>query len=121
MKYMSIHSFGKCLHNAYDIDNGQQRKWKNKIRLLAGFKFVLVFENDNRFRDWVTEKLYHAFLAGAVPVYWGASNIEEYLPGNHSAVLARDFDTPRALAEYLVKLGNDDDASANSNYLAVGI
>ena len=109
-----------------------------------------VFENTDRYTDYITEKLYSALLAGAVPVYWyhaipyhtipsdtmhhtrimimsascrhriispcyhsiinqnrlriivpllisrGAPNIRDVLPGPKSAVIAADFDSPKA-------------------------
>ena len=38
----------------------------NRIELQKGYKFVLVLENSWT-NDFVTEKLMHAFEAGAVP------------------------------------------------------
>ena len=31
---------------------------------------------------YMTEKIWDSFKAKTVPVYWGASNIEEYVPKN---------------------------------------
>jgi len=89
--------------------NTLMNKLKTKIKVLAKFKFVLAFENTNKYRDWVTEKIIHAFLAGSVPVYWGASNIDEWLPGPHSAIIAKDFSSPQKLAEYLLMLDRNDE------------
>lgn len=36
--------------------------------------------------DYVTEKLYDAFVAGCVPVYYGAPNIEDLLPDPDSII-----------------------------------
>ena len=30
--------------------------------------------------DYVTEKLYDAFAGGCVPVYYGATNVQDFLP-----------------------------------------
>lgn len=59
---------------------------------MGRYKFALTFENDN-FTSWVTEKMPHAVLAGTVPIYMGADNIEEFEPGEHS--LIRVSSTPR--------------------------
>ena len=69
MKHMFVHSFGKCLHNS-DFPHRTAYMWDEKVKVLSTFKFVLVFENSNEYSDWVTEKIVHALLAGAVPVYW---------------------------------------------------
>lgn len=34
-----------------------------------------------RLKDYVTEKVYNGLQAGTLPVYWGAANIEDYVPG----------------------------------------
>lgn len=85
MNWMPVHSYGTCLHNANEVADAAVSRsaslrpsynWQRKLQLLATFRFVLVFENTDRFDDYVTEKLTHALLANAVPVYWGARNIE---------------------------------------------
>ena len=40
----------------------------------------------------------------------GASNIREFLPGDNSAVVAADFESPEALAKYLLSVDQNDDA-----------
>ena len=39
--------------------------------------------------DYVTEKLYDAFVAGCVPVYYGAPNVEDLLPDPDSIIDCR--------------------------------
>jgi hypothetical protein len=36
--------------------------------------------------DYVTEKLYDAFVGGCVPIYYGATNIQNFLPDPESIV-----------------------------------
>ncbi len=31
---------------------------------------------------YITEKIWDSFKARSIPIYWGASNIEEYIPTN---------------------------------------
>ena len=51
----------------------------DKIETISHAKFVLAFENE-RFEDYVSEKIYDAMAAGSVPIYSGAPNITDYLP-----------------------------------------
>ena len=81
--------------------------WGDKVRYQRRFKFVLAFENSNRYEDWVTEKVFHASLSGALPVYWGARNVADWVP-QHSLVDARDFADPAALAAFLKELAGDE-------------
>lgn len=71
-----------------------------KIKLFSQYKFVLAFENNN-VTDYVTEKLPHAFLSGALPIYMGAPNIDDWLPGEMSIVKTDTFSGPEVLLDPL--------------------
>ena len=75
--------------------------------LLAKYKFIIAFENAVC-PDYVTEKLWKALQVGAVPIYLGAPNVEEYLPNPGSAVLVKDFDSVEAVAEHVLRLDRDE-------------
>lgn len=45
---------------------------------LQRYKFVICFEN-SKHPGYVTEKLLNAYVAGAVPVYWGTPEVLEWL------------------------------------------
>jgi hypothetical protein len=64
----------------------------------------------------VTEKFFDALIAGSVPVYLGAPNIDEFAPGEHCFVNASKFRNPRALADYLLHLAANE--SEYQSYLA---
>jgi hypothetical protein len=118
---LEVDSYGECLRNRpfppelqgekenYWSDPG--RAWQVKKALFARYKFVLAFENANE-TDYVTEKVYQAWQAGAVPVYMGAPNLREWAPADDSFVDARAFPSPAALAEHLRHLAADDAAYA---------
>lgn len=59
---------------------------EDKISFLKNFKFNICPENSNA-SGYVTEKLFEAFMAGCIPVYWGSDNNPE--PGiiNPEAVI----------------------------------
>jgi alpha(1,3/1,4) fucosyltransferase len=52
---------------------------KSKAETLGQYTFALCFEN-SILKGWITEKLFDCFLAGTVPIYWGAPDIENYVP-----------------------------------------
>jgi hypothetical protein len=52
---------------------------KSKAETLCKYKFALCFEN-SILKGWITEKIFDCFFAGTVPVYWGAPDIEHYIP-----------------------------------------
>eukprot|EP00906_Rhabdomonas_costata_P002974 RCo004609 len=75
---------------------------------LAQYKFYLAFETESC-KDYVTEKFFRALYVGSVPVVMGAPNVWEFAPTNRSYIDVNDFDGPKALADYLVELDNDDE------------
>jgi hypothetical protein len=46
---------------------------------LAPFRYSVAVENSRHDHYW-TEKIADCFLAGTVPIYWGAPNIKDYFP-----------------------------------------
>lgn len=99
MQYISIDSYGKLFNNCkLEKDSGQD----SKMELYRQYKFVIAFEN-SRANDYVTEKFYDPLLAGAVPIYLGAPNIETFAPGENCSVDIRNFSSPKELAAFLIE------------------
>lgn len=63
-------------------------------------KFAVCFENFFGIDNYITEKIFDAFSAGCVPVYWGAPNIEELIPSG-TFIDMRNFDGFEALISHL--------------------
>ncbi|KAJ0047379.1 hypothetical protein NL108_006765 [Boleophthalmus pectinirostris] len=76
----------------------------NVVRLLSRYQFYLALENSQH-TDYITEKLWNAVVAGAVPVVLGASrrNYERFLPPK-AFIHVNDFPSVRGLARYLLML-----------------
>ncbi|XP_071353285.1 alpha-(1,3)-fucosyltransferase 4-like [Trachinotus anak] len=73
-------------------------------RLVGRYQFYLALENSQH-TDYITEKLWNAVLAGAVPVVLGPgrSNYERFLP-REAFIHVDDFPSVRGLARYLLML-----------------
>ena len=52
----------------------------HKKEVLERTKFLICYENIAEQPGYITEKIFDAFFSGCVPVYWGASNILQYIP-----------------------------------------
>lgn len=105
MKHASVHAYGPCLRNRTIADD---RGAETKRDIISRYKFTIAFENAVD-RDYVTEKVFDALIAGSVPLYYGAENVDEYLPGDGCIINAADFADPRELAEHLRHLDAHDD------------
>lgn len=70
----------------YGRDWGKRkyRNWKgsvgDKIQTLKEYKYCICYENTRDIKGYVTEKIFDCFAAGSVPVYWGASNVTDWIP-----------------------------------------
>lgn len=51
-----------------------------KHDVLAATRFCICYENVGGLPGYITEKIFDAFTAGCVPVYWGAPNVQDYIP-----------------------------------------
>ena len=91
MSFCLIFLFGRCnifgrdhidFISDYDIlKNKSCYNSKELLTIYNKYKFVICFEN-SKTNGYVTEKIFNAFLAGAVPIYDGAPNIDEYVLKN---------------------------------------
>jgi hypothetical protein len=81
------------------------RPIKDKIATLGDYKFNLCIENVS-YPGYVTEKIIEAFVAGTVPVYWGAPDIERIIPAD-TYINADKFNTNDDLIDYLESIDED--------------
>ena len=68
--------------------------------LLANYKFCVCFENVPDIKGYVTAKIFDAMKAGCIPVYWGASNITDYVSAD-CFIDKRDFASDEKLYAFL--------------------
>lgn len=110
-------SIGRCMHNhdeplliAKQADGGGNAStWMSKIRVLSQYTFCLIAENSIA-RDYVTEKLFHAFAAGCLPVYYGTIDVSQFLPTPTAAIQVLSFNSVQELRNELVALAGDSSA-----------
>ncbi|XP_015186442.1 PREDICTED: alpha-(1,3)-fucosyltransferase 10 [Polistes dominula] len=112
MKYIKIDSYGLCINNAR-LDERLKSNYLDKLNsdeflsFVAKYKFTLAFENAVC-NDYITEKLWRPLVVGSVPIYYGSPTFKDWLPNNMSAISVLDFDKPKELADYLLRLLNND-------------
>lgn len=99
-RHIKIDSYGRYRNNR--SVTGPDLGSKTKIETIARHKFCFVMENSIE-ADYVTEKIYDAFLAGTVPIYLGAPNVDKFVPEN-SYIDASAFASASDLAAYLQHL-----------------
>jgi hypothetical protein len=106
-KHIPVDVFGKC----GNLNCGPKTENKNDTcHHLASnnYKFYLAFEN-SLCRDYTSEKYYFIYLYDMplIPVVRGAFNGKSYLPEG-AFIDANDFDSPKNLADYLKRVGDNE-------------
>ena len=90
-----------------------KKKYKNykgeylgiKKTLMKRYKFALCFENAKNYNGWITEKIFHCFFSGCIPIYYGAKNISEIIPSN-CFIDYRKFKNNKDLILFLQSIDN---------------
>ncbi|KAG4939448.1 hypothetical protein JHK82_045171 [Glycine max] len=112
------HSLGKCLNNVGGknkaprlypecVDNAAKlTKWWNHLHcVMSHYKFVLVIEGTWT-ESYITEKIFYALDSGAIPIYFGAPNIMDFVPP-HSIIEGVKFKSMEELASYVKAIADD--------------
>ncbi len=79
----------------------------NKIETVKNYRFCICYENTHSTPGYITEKIFDCFAAGTIPVYWGASNIEDYIP-KECFIDRRQFNTLEELYAFLKAMTKEE-------------
>lgn len=79
---------------------------EEKHSILKNYRFCVCFENTCNFKGYISEKIFSCFASGCVPIYLGATNIEEYIPKN-CFIDYRDFQNDLQLYQFLKMMSKE--------------
>ena len=71
-----------------------------KSKIYSRSRYSICYENVRDIPGYITEKIFDCFFSGCVPVYWGASNINELIPEG-CFIDRRNFNDTASLYTYL--------------------
>ncbi len=80
---------------------------EDKIQTIKNYRFSICYENCNNRNGYITEKIFDCFAAGNVPIYWGAPNIEKYIP-KECFIDRRDFSSFDELYSFLKNMSKQE-------------
>jgi len=84
------------------------------VDVIKNYRFVFTYEKMGDIEGYITEGIFDAFAAGTVPIYLGASNIQDYIPAN-CFIDRRDFSSMSDLYAFLEAMTEDEYASYITN------
>jgi hypothetical protein len=76
--YKFVHAPGRVFRNTQGLISRRDKDFMAAAISYKGrFKFTIAFENRS-LKNYVSEKIVHAFQCRSLPIYWGAPNISDY-------------------------------------------
>ncbi|KAL3934258.1 MAG: hypothetical protein SGBAC_009980 [Bacillariaceae sp.] len=108
MKKNSIAQEENLLFQAIPKEDWKPRNaYKENYQLYSKYKYCLVMENTPVATDnYITEKLFLAFMGGCLPIYWGTKDVFELF--NPDAFVFYDYD-------YAITADDNDNNHASNN------
>lgn len=122
MKSIGVDAWGRCHRNRQpkelpeEIVKIHQTAWtsshysgnwvNSKMMMAKSYLFTIAIEN-SLVHDYVTEKLWQPLVAGSVPIYWGATNIEDWLPCENCIIDLRKYPDPKQVAQLITDLSQN--------------
>lgn len=89
--------------NAY-LGSPRRKSYRGEIedkkRVYEKYRFSICYENAWGLAGYISEKIFDCFFSGCVPIYWGAPNINSYVPSD-CYVDRRKFRSEAELYYYL--------------------
>lgn len=79
----------------------------DKCDLLSQYKFIISYDSFKKQDGYISEKIFDAFRAKTIPIYWGADNIEKYIP-KECYIDKRNFRTYKKLYHYLRNMTEEE-------------
>ncbi|CAM9158120.1 unnamed protein product [Chrysoparadoxa australica] len=111
---VDVEALGACKGASKPRDNSRETResrfssdWHDTaVEMYRDFRFAVSFEATNAVDGYHSEKIVNAFLAGAVPIYWGPPSATSAFNPN-SFIHCGNFDSLAACARYVKAVDSD--------------
>ncbi len=87
----------------------------DKLDTLKHYKFAISYENTRNQPGFITERIFEAFYAKCVPIYWGTPDIEKYVP-QEAFINRMNFSSNETLYAFLKEM----DEKTYESYIQAG-
>jgi len=110
-KFAKLNSF-KLLTNIFTtisppLHPSYKGEIKHKKDTLMKYKYAICFENSKNTNGYITDKIFDCFFSGCIPIYWGAPNINDYVP-DKTYINMNDFQDYQTLFNYLINMDESE-------------
>lgn len=113
-----VDKYGSAFKNHLSWPKNISNRIENKYKLIRKYKFCLAIENainqvewgqmysDPIDEDYITEKLWDCMKGGAMPIYFGAKNIKDFVPNNSTIISFNDYHNYSEVINYVASIIN---------------
>jgi len=109
-EYKKVDGYGNCFGEGVSMNafHGVNGPWeKQKLEILKEYRFSICFEHKIR-AGYHSEKLFHAKVAGTIPIYWGHKSVEDDF-NKKCFINLVDYDSVDDLVEYVKYVDSNED------------
>lgn len=108
-KYKFVHAPGALRHNTDPIPMGKDwtESFEIKTEYQRRFKFSMAFENVSA-PGYTSEKIFNAFRARTIPIYWGDPDIEEIID-DKSFINLTHYNNSKEVIDLIEEIDRDDE------------
>lgn len=109
-EYKQVDGYGNCFGSGVSMNtfNGVNGPWEEeKLSILKDYRFSICFEQKLR-AGYHSEKLFHAKVAGTVPIYWGDKSVNDDF-NKKCFINLVDYDSIDDLVEYVKYVDSNED------------
>lgn len=103
--YKKVDCAGRSLNNTDRLKLMEQGGGNAKINFMSDYKFSIAFENQSR-EGYITEKIWDAYQAGTIPIYYGSNNITDFFNAK-SFVNCHDYSSFEEVIDRVIEIDND--------------
>jgi alpha(1,3/1,4) fucosyltransferase len=82
-------------------------KVQDKIATIKNYKFCFSMENTRDVSGYMTEKIWDAFAAGVIPIYWGDSTVQNEIPSK-CYIDMRKYSSLEELLAYMESISQEE-------------
>jgi len=103
--YKLCHSYGSCYGKYLNTQKSKiSGKWNDDdiIDTYKDYKFVIAMEN-KCVNGYITEKILNVFYSGAIPIYWGSPNINDFF-NKKAFINVNDFNSFNECVDYVINM-----------------
>lgn len=108
--YKKVDGYGNCFGEGVSMTafHGVNGPWeRQKLEVLKDYRFSICFEHKVR-AGYHSEKLFHAKVAGTIPIYWGHKSIEDDF-NKKCFINLVDYSSIDEMVEYIKYVDSNED------------